>query len=94
MKQIVQTKSFKKDLKNYLHLDDKMAKLKVVLEYLRKGQKLPEQYQPHHLKGDQQHVLECHIEFDLLLIWIEPNKEIVKLLRFGTHAKLFDKKRR
>jgi mRNA interferase YafQ len=35
--------------------------------------------------------MECHIEGDFLLIWIDG--EIIDLLRIGSHSELFGKKR-
>ena len=33
--------------------------------------------------------LKCHIEGDFLLIWIDEQRNIIKLVRLGTHSELF-----
>ena len=43
------------------------------------------------LKGEYKGCMECHIEGDFLLIWIDG--EIIDLLRIGSHSELFGKKR-
>ncbi len=35
--------------------------------------------------------MECHIESDFLLIWIDEQKGIVELVRLGSHSELFKK---
>ena len=50
---------------------------------------LPEKYKPHKLVSDYAGFMECHIENDLLLIWLDPEENIIKLVRLGTHSELF-----
>lgn len=38
--------------------------------------------------------MECHIEDDFLLIWKDPVKKEIRLVRLGTHSKFFDKQRK
>ena len=33
--------------------------------------------------------IECHVENDLLLIWIGPEDNIITLVRLGSHSELF-----
>lgn len=33
--------------------------------------------------------MECHIENDLLLIWLDETADVMKLVRFGSHSELF-----
>ena len=35
--------------------------------------------------------LECHVEDDFLLIWIDETADVIKLVRLGTHHELFGK---
>ena len=45
---------------------------------------------PHLLTGNYKGALECHIEPDLLIIWVEYEEEKeISLLRLGSHAELF-----
>lgn len=87
MKQLKITSQFKKDLKKYQNQPQKIQKLKVVLGYLEREEIIPAEYKPHKLLGNYKDCMECHIESDTLLIWIDGN--IIKLLRLGTHSELF-----
>ena len=89
MKELKITSQFKKDLKRYKNQPNRIDKLKVVLRYLQQGEPVPQEYKPHRLLGEYKDCMECHIESDILLIWLDENMEIVKLIRFGTHSELF-----
>lgn len=60
-----------------------------VLNMLAKGIMLPEFYKPHKLIGQYKGCIECHIEGDFLLIWIEENKDVIKIIRIGSHSELY-----
>lgn len=92
MKELIQTVKFKKDIKRYIHREDKMANLDVVLDLLRKEQRIPASYKPHKLQGKMQQYWECHIENDLLLLWEDPKTTKIYLARFGTHSEIFKRK--
>lgn len=83
------TSQFKKDLKRIQNKPDKIIHLKEVLQLLEEEGMLPEKYKPHKLVGDYAGFMECHIENDLLLIWLDPEENIIKLVRLGTHSELF-----
>ncbi len=87
MREIRYTTQFKKDLKRYKNSPDKIAGLHKVLEILRGNGILPREYRPHMLSGGYSGYMECHIENDLLLIWLDEN--IITLVRLGTHSELF-----
>ena len=89
MKIIERTTQFKKDIKKYVSSQNKMQKLFDVLVMLENEQKLPQKMQPHKLRGNYAGCMECHIENDLLLIWIDKSSNVIRLLRFGTHSELF-----
>ena len=41
-------------------------------------------------KGQYKDCLECHIEGDFLIIWIQDNEEkVIYLMRLGSHSELF-----
>ena len=45
---------------------------------------------PHYLSGQYSGCLECHIEGDLLIIWIQNDGEkVIYLMRLGSHSELF-----
>lgn len=89
MKELKITSQFKKDLKRYQNQPDRIDKLKVVLRCLQQEEPIPQEYKPHRLLGEYKDCMECHIESDTLLIWLDENMGIVKLIRFGTHSELF-----
>lgn len=89
MKIIERTTQFKKDIKKYASSRDKMQKLFDVIVMLENEQALPQSMRPHKLKGNYAGCMECHIENNLLLIWVDKSTNVVRLLRFGTHSELF-----
>ena len=83
------TSQFKKDLKRIKNDKNKLIHLKEVLGLLEQFGILPEKYKPHKLQGEYNGFIECHIENDLLLIWLDDNNKIIKLIRLGKHSELF-----
>ena len=83
------TSQFKKDLKRIQNNPTKIAHLKEVLQLLEQDGALPERFKPHKLIGDYAGFMECHVENDLLLIWLDPGENVIKLVRLGTHSELF-----
>jgi len=64
-----------------------MEKLYHIIGLLERCEDIPKQYKPHMLTGNYSDNMECHIENDFLLIWID--KDIIKLVRLGSHSELF-----
>ncbi len=91
MKRLQPTTKYKKDLKRYANNPKKMAALTEVLKLLKNEQPIPAEYQPHMLHGNYQGCMECHIQGDFLLIWIDPDTDIIELVRLGLHSELFNK---
>lgn len=89
MRKLKQTSQFKKDLKRIQNSPKKIASLQIVLELLQTTGTVPQEYKPHWLIGDYKGYMECHVENDLLLIWFDERKELIKLIRLGTHSELF-----
>jgi len=89
MKQLHPTTQFKKDLKRYKNNPQKLEYLREVLNMLQKEQPIPEDYFPHPLYGNYKGCMECHINGDFLLIWIDKNTDIIELVRLGSHSELF-----
>ena len=83
------TSQFKKDLKRIQNKPSKIKHLKEVLQILESEGSLPEKYKPHRLIGDYAGFMECHVESDLLLLWLDPQQSIIKLVRLGSHSELF-----
>lgn len=89
MKKLHPTTQFKKDLKRYKNDSQKLADLKDVLVLLQNEQSIPAEYLPHPLHGNYKGCLECHINGDFLLIWIDDNSDVIELVRLGSHSELF-----
>lgn len=89
MKQLKQTSQFKKDLKRIQNNPRKIEKLEIVLKHLRDTGTVPQKHKPHLLIGNYKGCMECHIERDYLLIWMNEDEDIIKLLRLGSHSELF-----
>ncbi len=89
MKKLQPTTQYKKDLKKYKNQSQKLSDLKEVLIMLANNQIIPAEYRPHMLKGEYKRCMECHIQGDFLLIWIDEEHDIIELVRLGTHSELF-----
>ena len=85
------TGQFKKDLKRYQNKPKRIENLMRVLTFLKETGSVPEQYYPHILKGEYSGFMECHIENDFLLIWIDEESEQIRLTRLGSHSELCKK---
>lgn len=83
------TGQFKKDLKKYHNRADKISNLFVVLQMLQKTGTVTREYKPHMLAGEYNGFMECHVENDLLLIWLDETENLIKLVRLGAHSELF-----
>lgn len=89
MKRILRSTKFKKDFKRYLNQPRKVEALRMMVQCLEKTGSIPAKYNPHKLHGIYEGCMECHIETDFLLIWIDETSNDIKLLRLGTHHELF-----
>ena len=57
-------------------------------EIRKRGEAIPIEYNSHMLKGQLRGVMECHIGSDYLLLWIDEDTNIVRLLRLGSHSEV------
>ncbi len=89
MRILKQTGQFKKDLKRIQNDHRKIASLRTVLESLQATGGVPQEYRSHQLAGNYKGYMECHVENDLLLIWFDESKELIKLVRLGSHSEIF-----
>ena len=87
------TNNFKKDLKKCFNRNLDLSHLANVVNRLAKGEILPKKYKVHKLEGYTQKsgiVMECHIQPDWLLIWVQNDNQLVLTLTdTGTHSDLF-----
>ena len=89
MKEVKSGGKFRKDLKRYLNQPSKLEKLYAIVDLLKRGEKIPQENKPHMLSGKYAGHMECHIEGDFLLIWIDEETNLIKLIRLGSHSDLF-----
>jgi mRNA interferase YafQ len=80
---------YKKDFKRYRNQPEKLQKLLEVLIMLENEEELPKELQSHKLAGQYRDCMECHIEGDFLLIWLDEYSDIIEILRLGSHSELF-----
>ena len=90
MKTFKTSTQYRKDLKRYKKNPKKLMALKELLTLLKTEQPIPAKYLPHMLHGNFQGCMECHIQGDFLLIWVDEERAIIELVRLGTHSELFD----
>lgn len=90
MKTIRKTTQFKKDFKRYSKDRNKVEALFAIVEKLANGEAIPAEYSPHPLKGRWKNHMECHVQDDYLLIWYDKEKNVIKLVRLGSHSELFE----
>lgn len=91
MKTLHPSSQYKKDLKRIRNNPKKAADLLEVLRMLENEIEIPESYKPHMLTGDYAGCMECHIQGDFLLIWLDPESNQIDLVRLGSHSELFGK---
>lgn len=89
MKTIHYSTQFRKDFKRYRNRPRKLEKLLQVVKMLENEIPIPFEMKPHLLTGNYAGCMECHIEGDYLLIWMDETEEVIKLLRLGSHSELF-----
>lgn len=83
------TNRFKRDLKkNYLKTASR--EWCEVINFLVKGEKLPEKYKDHQLTGEFHGFRDCHVFPDLVLIY-EVRDNVVQLVRLASHSEVFSK---
>ncbi|RKU58923.1 MULTISPECIES: type II toxin-antitoxin system YafQ family toxin [Parabacteroides] len=86
MKRIVFTKKAKKDIKRLQGDSKKIDLLTDLLFKLANNEVLDSTYHVHELKGEYAGCLECHIQGDFLLVWIDD--DAIKIIRVGSHSEL------
>ena len=88
MKTIKYSTQFKKDFKRIKNDSRRVNALFKVIGFLERGEDIPSSYLPHMLSGKLSGIMECHIESDFLLLWIDEETNLVRLLRLGSHSEV------
>ena len=89
------TNEFKKNVKLSFKRNLDLNLLKNVILALAIGGKIEEKFRPHKLNNyytlqENQAVMECHIQPEWLLVWIQNDAKLTLLLTdTGTHSDLF-----
>lgn len=94
MKTLRPSTQYKKDLKKIRNNPQKALALLEVLRLLENEEPIPSTYRPHMLSGDYKGCMECHIQGDFLLIWLDHMTNEIDLVRLGSHSELFGKGKR
>lgn len=89
MRSIRRDTQFKRDIKRLKKRRKDFKKLKIIIQLLVEGEKLPSINRDHRLKGTLKDCRECHVEPDWLLIYRIEGSELC-LVRTGSHADLFE----
>ena len=90
MYSIKYTNKFKKDVKRCQKRGRDMNLLRDAVDILARTGILPPQYKAHRLTGKYKNRMECHLQSDWLLVWMQNNNELVLLFtNTGTHSDLF-----
>ena len=89
MYRIVYTRKFLRDFEKHSKSGINFKeKLSAVIGFLGSGSVLPEKYKDHKLNGEWSGYRECHILFELLLVYKYHDKS-VELITLDTHDVLF-----
>lgn len=91
MKLLKPSTQYKKDLKRIRNNPKKAEALLEVLNMLKNEIPIPDEYKPHMLTNDYAGCMECHIQGDFLLIWIDQETNEIDLVRLCSHSELFGK---
>ena len=90
MYHIEYTNSFKKDIELMQKRNVNILELKSIIETLASGKNIPIKYKNHKLKGNLLNKWDLHIQPDWILLYTKDDtKNIIKLVRTGTHSDLF-----
>jgi len=89
MRSIRRDTQFKRDVKRLKKRNKDFNKLKIIIQLLVGGEKLPPEIRDHRLKGTLKDYRECHLEPDWLLIYRIEGSELC-LVRTGSYADLFE----
>lgn len=85
---VVVTREFKRDFDKLSHKQALSPELIEVMYLLQRNLTLPAKYKDHPLSGELKGFRDCHIFYDLVLIYkIENNR--LSLVRINTHSEIF-----
>jgi mRNA interferase YafQ len=88
---IDRARKFRRDYKREFktHGTDLDTMFLEVMSFLINREPLPDKYQDHKLTGELGGHRSCHVKPDLLLVYEWPDTETLRLVRLGSHSKLY-----
>ena len=91
MYEIRSTKTYRKAYKKVIkHKDINLELLGEVIDRLARGEKLAAKYKDHQLTGELKEFRECHVQNDLLLVYIKNSDLLILVLvNIGSHSQIF-----
>ena len=89
MKRIFPSTQYKKDYKRFRNNPSKMKALATNIDLLANERPIPALYNPYQLHGDYIGCMECHVQGDFLLVWVDEARDVIELVRLGSHSELF-----
>jgi mRNA interferase YafQ len=93
MRELVESKRFEIDLERALRGGLSLDDWQHLAYLLAKYDVLPEEYDEHPLTDNWEGHLDCHLSGDLVVIYKRMPKRVI-LSRIGTHAELFQNRKR
>jgi mRNA interferase YafQ len=88
MLKLLQTSTYKKQLKKYKHKHDVLKELKEVTRLLVEELPIPRKYNNHKLTGNYKGIMELHLKPDDLLMYVKVDGASITLVAIGSHAEL------
>jgi len=91
MRSVGQTKKFNRDIRKLLHSEYRDIinfELHRIIEKLANDEPLDNSYRDHSLIGNWKGNRECHLAFDLVLIYKIEDDDILELARIGSHSEV------
>ncbi len=83
------TNQYKKDRYKLERKNYDLSAVDDIINKIKRGITLEPKYKDHKLKGNYKDYRECHIGFDLLLIYKTISPCLIALVRLGNHQELF-----
>jgi mRNA interferase YafQ len=91
MREIERTGQFKRDYKREAkgqHGKTLDADLIAALTLLANDLPMAAKHRDHQMTGNWQHCRNCHVKFDLVLLYKKPDDKTLLLVRLGSHTEL------
>jgi mRNA interferase YafQ len=91
MRRIEHTSQFKRDYKRETkgrHREVLANGFTPIVKALANDEPLAEKHRDHALTGEWKDHRDCHVKPDLVLIYRKPDKEVLQLVRLGSHSEL------